>query len=250
MILLVGNWKMAPEKPSLALELAKKTAALARTYKKFLKVAVCPSFVHLAPVVKSAHAPLLIGAQSVSVETEVANTGLVSATQLKGIGVDYCIVGHSESRERGETNETVNLQVTRLIEKKIIPIVCIGERERDAQGWYLSVVKDQLDLLLSSVSKAAFKNIVIAYEPVWAIGKDAKREATALECREMVIYIRKLIRDVHGEKFAAGITVLYGGSVNEQNAKQFVVEGTVQGLLVGRVSLDAKRFGMLAKSLQ
>lgn len=250
MILLVGNWKMAPEKPALALELAKKTAVIARTYKKFLKVAVCPSFVHLAPVLKSAHAPLLVGAQSVSVEIEVPNTGLVSATQLKGVGVDYCIVGHSESRERGETNEFVELQVTRLIEKKITPIVCIGERERDAQGWYLSVVKDQLDLLLSSVSKAAFKNIVIAYEPIWAIGKDAKREATPAECREMVIYIRKLIRDVHGEKFAASMVILYGGSVNETNAKQFVVEGTVQGLLVGRVSLDAKRFGMLAKSLQ
>lgn len=250
MILLVGNWKMAPEKLAQALELAKKTALFARTYKKMVKVVVCPSFIHLAPVLKLAHVPLSVGAQSVSIETEIPNTGLVSVAQLKGVGVDYCIVGHSESRERGETNEIVQGQVVRLLEKKITPIVCIGERERDAQGWYLSVVKDQLDLLLSSVSKAAFKNIVIAYEPIWAIGKDAKREATPAECREMVIYIRKLIRDVHGEKFAAGITILYGGSVSEHNAKQFVVEGTVQGLLVGRVSLDAKRFGILAKSLQ
>ncbi len=250
MTVLVGNWKMAPEKRSAAVELAKKTLALARTYKKSLRIIVCPSIVHLDCVSTAAKAPLVCGAQGVSVETDIPHTGLVSAAQLKGVGVEYCIVGHSESRARGETNEIVQQQVARLIEKKIIPIVCIGERERDLQGWYLSEVKDQLDVLLASVSKAACKTILFAYEPVWAIGANAKREATPAECREMVIYIRKLISDVHGEKFAAGSTILYGGSVNEHNAKQFITEGTVQGLLVGRVSLDAKRFGALAKALQ
>lgn len=250
MTVLVGNWKMAPDKPSLAFELAKKTLTIARTYKKTLKVIVCPSFAHLGSIGAAVKTPLVLGAQSVSIETEVAHTGLVSAAQLRGLGVQYCIVGHSESRARGDSNELVQQQVVRLLEKKIIPIVCIGERERDAQGWYLSEVKDQLHTLLSTIPKAACKKMLIAYEPVWAIGAQAKREATPAECREMVIYIRKLISDIHGEKFATGATILYGGSVNEQNAKQFIAEGTVQGLLVGRVSLDAKRFGILAKAIQ
>lgn len=250
MKVLVGNWKMAPEKPSLALELAKKTLAIARTYKKTLAVIVCPSFVHIGTIVSAVKTPLILGAQSVSTETDIPHTGLISAAQLRGLGVQYCIVGHSESRARGDTNEIVQQQVLQLIEKKITPIVCIGERERDVQGWYLSEVKDQLHTLLSTIPKTVCKKMIIAYEPVWAIGAQAKREATAAECREMVIYIRKLISDVHGEKFAAGTTILYGGSVNEQNAKHFITEGAVQGLLVGRVSLDAKRFALLAKALQ
>jgi len=249
MILLVGNWKMAPEKPEQAEKLTKETLAIAKKYKKNLQLVVAPGFAHLTVVAKHAKAPLGLAAQSVASVSIIANTGLVSAAQLKGVGVQYGIVGHSESRARGDTNEMVLEQTKRLIEKKIMPIVCIGEKARDAHGWYLSEIKDQLDGLLASIPKATFKTIVIAYEPIWAIGADAEREATPLECREMVIYIRKLISDVHGDKFASTISILYGGSVNELNARYFISEGTVQGLLVGRVSLEPKRYELLAKSL-
>jgi len=249
MTLLIGNWKMAPEKVEQAEKLAKDTLAIAKKHKKNVQFIVCPSFVHLGAVAKQTKTVLALGAQSVAGVVAPANTGLVSAPQLKGLGVQYVLVGHSESRDRGDTNELILEQTTRLIEKKIIPIVCIGEKTRDAQGWYLGVVKDQLDGLLSSIPKAAFKNIIIAYEPIWAIGVNAEREATPAECREMVIYIRKLISDVHGEKFAAAISIVYGGSVNEHNARTFVTEGDVQGLLVGRVSLEPKRYELLAKSL-
>ncbi|MBY0328576.1 triose-phosphate isomerase [Patescibacteria group bacterium] len=249
MTLLIANWKMAPEKVEQAEKLAKETLSLAKKYKKNIEFVICPSFIHLGTVVKQVKITLALGAQGVSAVTTAANTGLVSAAQLKGLGVQYAIVGHSESRARGDTNEVVVEQTARLIEKKIIPIVCIGEKTRDAQGWYLSEIKDQLHGLLTTVSKTNFKNIVIAYEPIWAIGANAEREATPLECREMVIYIRKLISDVHGEKFAATVKIIYGGSVNEHNAKYFITDGTANGLLVGRVSLEPKRYELLAKSL-
>lgn len=240
---------MAPEKMEHAMALAKETLAIARKYKKSLTTIVCPSFVHIAPVQKILKEPLLLGAQDTSVQTEVANTGIVSAGQLAGVGAQYCIVGHSESRARGDTNELVREKVVKLFEKKIIPIVCVGEKKRDVQGWYLSEIKDQIDLLLTSIPKASFKKIVIAYEPLWAIGANAEREATPAECREMVIYIRKLINDVHGKAFANNMSVIYGGSVNEGNASTFVTEGGADGLLVGRVSLEPKRFAALAKAI-
>ncbi len=248
MILLIGNWKMAPEKASDALSLAKKTLAIARTYKK-IGVAVCVPTIHLPFITKQSKKTLAVGAQGVAAMSEIAQTGLVSAGMLKSYGAQYCIVGHSESRARGETDEQVALSAELLLQKKIIPIVCVGEKERDAHGWYLSTVKEQVEKVVTSIPKAQLKQLVIAYEPVWAIGKNAVREATPVECREMVIFIRKVIADALGEKESQKVTILYGGSVNEQNAAAFVSEGGAQGFLVGRVSLDARRFAMLAKNI-
>lgn len=248
-MLLIGNWKMAPEKLEQAHSLAKVSLAAARKYKKTLTVLICPPAVHIASLQKTIKEPLLIGAQDVSTATAVANTGLISAGQLAGVGAQYAIVGHSESRARGDTNELVLEKVVRLFEKKITPIVCVGEKKRDVQGWYLSEVKDQIDLLLTAIPKASFKKIVIAYEPLWAIGEHAEREATPAECLEMVIYIRKLINDVYGKAFANSMTIVYGGSVNESNAKEFITNGGADGLLVGRVSLDPKRFTALAGAI-
>ena len=248
MILLIGNWKMAPEKNTQAVDFAKKTQAIARTYKKKLSVIVCPSFIHIPTVVRQT-TTLGIGAQSVAPGLEIASTGEVSAAMLKSYGVGYCIVGHSESRAQGATNDTVREQVLRLLEKKIAPILCIGEKERDVQGWYLSTIKEQLESALGDIPKASLKNLVIAYEPIWAIGSHALREATPDECQEMIIYIRKVIADMHGDKAASSVHIIYGGSVNDTNAADFITSGKAQGMLVGRVSLDAKRFAKVAHAL-
>lgn len=248
MVLLVGNWKTAPEKISEASSLARTALALSKKYKKQLEIVVCPSFVHLASVLKTSKA-LKVGAQSAAPSFDLAQTGLCSAGQLRSLGVSYVIVGHSESRARGESNALTAEIVARVFEKKLTPIVCVGERERDAHGWYLSEVKDQIETALAGISKASLKQLVIAYEPVWAIGAHATREATPLESLEMIIYIRKIITDMFGSKAGDSVRILYGGSVNEKNAKQFITEGGAEGLLVGRVSLDAKRFAALAGSL-
>lgn len=239
---------MAPEKTTEAQKLAKSVLAIKKKYKKGLSIVVCPPFVHISSVAKVSKS-LIIGGQSVSETFDIAQTGSVSAGMLKSFGVQYCIVGHSEARARGESNDMVAQQVVRLLEKKVTPIVCVGENVRDHQGWYLSVVKDQLESFLSVLSKPMLKNIVLAYEPIWAIGKDAVREATVLECREMIIFIRKIISDHFGQKAGDAVRILYGGSVDDKNAKNFITEGSAGGLLVGRVSLDPKRFGALASSL-
>ena len=248
MLVLVGNWKMAPEKASDVQKLAKGALSIAKQEKKRLSVIVCPPVAHIPAAVKVSKA-LKVGAQTVAGSNEVAQTGLVSAGQLRAIGAAYCIVGHSEARARGEGNDVVAQQILRLLEKKITPIICVGEKSRDHQGWYLSEVKDQLESFLSVVPKVAIKQMIIAYEPVWAIGKDATREATPAECEEMVIYIRKIITDVFDSKTGDSVRVLYGGSVHEKNARSFIKEGKAQGLLVGRVSLDTKRFAALAASI-
>ena len=249
MVLLIGNWKMAPNKDTEALNLAKKTQQIAKTYKKNINFVSCVPSIHLPLVSKNIKSILNIGAQGISSSDEIAQTGLINVSMIKSYGATYCIVGHSESRARGETDQEVLLSAISLIKKSIIPVVCVGEKNRDAQGWYLSDVKSQVETLVFGIPKPKLKKMVLAYEPLWAIGSGAAREATVSECREMIIFIRKIIADASDEKTAKSITIIYGGSVNEQNASTFILEGGAQGLLVGRASLDVRRFGLLAKSI-
>ncbi len=249
MLYLIGNWKMAPEKSTQAADLVKKTNDIAKLYKKSLTVIACPPAIFLSTAIKNAKVPLLIGAQGAAGSIAQAQTGLTSAAMLKDGGAQYVIVGHSEMRARGDGNADVKEQLTRLLEKKLIPILCIGEKSRDAQGWYLSEVKEQLETAFAGLLPVQAKKVIIAYEPVWAIGAAAERAATPLECREMTIFIRKLLTDKYDEKVAKAIPTIYGGSADEYNAKSFVEEGGAQGFLVGRVSLDARRFASLAKAI-
>lgn len=240
---------MAPKKPSEALTLGKKTLEIARKYKKTINTIVCSPSIHLPFLTKSIKNTLYFGGQSIAPSLENAQTGLISSEMLASYGAKYCLVGHSESRERGETDEQVLASTILLLQKKIVPVVCIGEKQRDSHGWYLSTVKSQIESIITNIPKAQLKKIVFAYEPIWAIGKNAAREATAAECREMLIFIRKVIADSVDAKVAGEVKILYGGSVNEQNGSSFIIEGGANGLLVGRISLDAKRFGLLAKTL-
>lgn len=249
MILLIGNWKMAPDKSVDALALGKKTLDIAKQYKKSLKTIVCVPSIHIPLLTKQIKTTLHIAGQDVSGSAEIAQTGLMSAGMLRSYGASYCIVGHSESRARGQSDDQVLSATNLLLQKKIIPVVCVGEKERDNHGWYLSAVKDQVEKIVLGVPRTAVKGLVFAYEPIWAIGSGAAREATVAECREMIIFIRKVITDVIDQKTANSISIVYGGSVNEQNARSFIAEGSANGLLVGRVSLDSKKFGILAKSL-
>ncbi len=247
MLYLIGNWKMAPEKGPQAMDLVKKSQAIAKQYKNSLITIVCPPGIFVPLAVKNAKMPLLVGSQGVAGLEMVAQTGKVSAGMLKDAGACYCIVGHSEMRARGDSNADVKAQLDRLMEKKIIPILCIGEKSRDAQGWYLSEVKEQLETAFADKEAAQAKKIIIAYEPVWAIGSGALRSATSTECREMIIFMRKFLTDKYDEKTAKMVPIVYGGSADEVNARSFIDEGEAQGFLVGRVSLEPKRMAALAK---
>ena len=248
MTMLIANWKMAPETLVGALRLAKSTSTLAKKYKKSLTVIAAVPALYI-PSIVSKERSLVIAAQDVAQSATVASTGSIGANLLKGNKVSYCIVGHSECRSAGDTNEIVKTKIVRLIEKKITPIICVGEKVRDEQGWYLSGIKDQIESALSAVPKAMVKRIIIAYEPVWAIGSHAVREATPVECQEMMLFIRKILADLSDHKTATQVSILYGGSVSEDNARAFLDDGGADGLLVGRVSLDAKRFAKLAERI-
>ena len=249
MTLLIANWKLAPENYAKAESLAKATAKSAKTYKKSIETIVCAPSIYLMALSKALKTSLVLGGQTVSSFTDGGHTGDTAASMLRAAGATYCIVGHSEVRAAGVTNTDTNTQIHHLHSAKITPILCVGETERDAQGFYLSSIKDQIEMALAGVSAAQLKKLVIAYEPVWAIGKSAVREATPEECREMIIYIRKIIATLYDIKLATQITVIYGGSVNEQNADIFLSQGDAQGLLVGRVSTDPKRFAQLMKTI-
>jgi triosephosphate isomerase len=248
MTLLVANWKAAPDTALLAAKLAKSTATLAKTHKKQLSFVMCTPDVFLAHAAKAAPG-IALGAQNVSAFSDAPHTGEVSAAMQKSLKVQYCIIGHSERRHDGESDAVIAVKAQKLLEKGITPILCIGERERDEHGWYLSTIKDQLKAVFEKLPPEKAKKIIVAYEPIWAIGSGAMREATPVECAEMVLFIRKVLTDLFSVKVASGISILYGGSVDERNAPNFVNDGEADGLLFGRISLDPKRLKAMCGAL-
>lgn len=238
--IVVANWKMNPQSLKEAEVLF---GAVTKEMKKIknTKVIICLPFPFLFISKKLKNKKIILGAQNVSENKEGSYTGEVSPLILLSIGVKNVIVGHSERRKQGENNKIVNEKVLNLLKSKLSPILCVGEINRDKDGEYLSIIEDQLKNCLDGVSVSQMKNIIIAYEPVWAIGKEAQREATKEEFLEMKIFIKKIISDIYNSKIAHEIPILYGGSVNPQNAKSFIEEGA-DGLLVGRDSLNPKKF--------
>jgi triosephosphate isomerase len=178
-----------------------------------------------------------------------AGTGSVSAGALCDLGVSSVIVGHSERRALGDGNEVVAKKMKQALASRLRPILCVGEKERDVEGTYLGFLKEQIISALVKVPPELVKLITIAYEPVWAIGKDAKSAATPGDFLEKSIFIRRVIADLYDQKIATMIPILYGGSVDETNASSFLGEGKAQGLLVGRASLDPRSFGAIIKSV-
>lgn len=191
---------------------------------------------------------LSIGAQNVSEHEKGAYTGEIAALMLASMNMDYCIVGHSERRKYfAETNQQLALKVERLLENAIRPVFCCGEQldEREA-GNHFKVVETQIKEGLFHFSKDEFSNIVIAYEPVWAIGTG--KTATAAQAQEMHAFIRALIAKVYGNETAEDTTILYGGSCNATNAKELFANKDVDGGLIGGASLKADDFIAIANS--
>lgn len=170
---------------------------------------------------------------------------------LANLGLKYVILGHSERRNSlftgGESNADINKKVKAVLANGGTPILCIGESVRDGEHEYLNFIKTQLLESLESISKTAISSVIVAYEPVWAIGANANRSATPAEFLEMVIFIRKILSDKFGPKNIEDMRIVYGGSVHPDNALLFLEEGKADGFLVGRDSLDAKKFTEIIK---
>ncbi len=247
--IVVANWKMNPQSQKEAEVLLNALSKETKNAKN-TKIIICPPFPFLYISKKIKSKKVILGAQNVGKDTEGSHTGEVSSSMLSSLGARYVIVGHSERRTDGEDNKIINQKLLNLLKSKLSPILCVGERNRDKEGEYLSFVGEQIKECLSGVSKSQMANIIIAYEPIWAIGSGSIREATREEFMEMKIYIKKIISDIYGAKIAHSMIILYGGSVNPLNAGTFVSDDGADGLLVGRDSLNPKKFSAIINAIK
>lgn len=245
--LIVGNWKLNPvtlaDATTLAAGVAKKVKQSPEPY-----VAVAPSFPYLTEVGKKLNkSTVILAAQDVHHKNMGAHTGEVSVLQLKDLGVQQAIIGHSERRAMGETDEEVSAKVAMVLKHRLTPIVCIGERTRDEQGQFFGFVEEQLRSLASELSAAQIKKVIIAYEPIWAIGTG--NTATADDVKEMQLFIESVLTKLYDRATARNIRLLYGGSVKPHNAKELHEEGGMRGFLVGGASLKSEDFFEIIKAV-
>lgn len=240
--MVIGNWKMNKlfeEADDLIIAIGEQLEG------KTLEtgVVLCPPFLYLELATDQAQeAEFTVGAQNCSEFANGAVTGEISAEMLAGIGVEFCLVGHSERRKFFyESNETLAKKIDLLLEAQLVPVFCCGEllEERKAEK-HFQVVENQIKEALFHLKKDDFESIVIAYEPVWAIGTG--ETATPAQAEEMHAFIRQLVEKKYGTEIAYATYILYGGSCNAQNALELFTQTNVDGGLIGGASLKANDF--------
>lgn len=247
--LLLGNWKMN-KTPSQAVEFAKASkdlGKLARSNK--VDMGVCVPYIDLVPVKKIIKKSLIVGAENCHYEDHGAYTGEVSIPMLKEIGIDWCIIGHSERRQYdGETSEKCNKKILALLKNGMVPVYCCGESlETYEEGKTKEFVKEQIIAGFKDVAYEDAAKVVIAYEPIWAIGtgKNASEEIAEDICK----FIRNIIKDLYDRKVANKIRILYGGSVKPASVKGYLSQKDVDGALVGGASLEVESYKELLTSI-
>ena len=246
--LIAGNWKMNLNHLE-AIGLVQKLAfALPEKYYKRVDVAVLPPFTHIRSIqtmIDGDELRMVHGAQDLSPHASGAYTGDVSGAMLAKLGCTYVVVGHSERREiHGEDDAVVNAKVHAAVQNGLTPILCVGEglEVREA-GEHVQHCTEQLRGALKKVTAEQVGGLVLAYEPVWAIGTG--RVASAADAQEVCTALRETLRGLYGDEVAAGVRVLYGGSVKSSNVGEIVAQADVDGALVGGASLDADEFAKL-----
>ncbi len=248
--IVVGNWKMNP----VAGGDAKKIVA---TLKKKLQrasvpVVVVPPAIHLEVVRSLVKKPFSLGVQDVHQAEKGAFTGSISAAMAYGYGARYAILGHSERRRAGETNDDVGEKVRVTLGQGMTPIICVGETERDHAGRFYSFVETEIREALRGVSRAQVANVIVAYEPVWAIstGDGRGQTATPEHAHEMKLFIQKVLVALYGRTIGLRVPVLYGGSVNPGNAEELMAHGDIDGFLVGGASLKPDEFTTIVRAVE
>ncbi|MGI5838099.1 MAG: triose-phosphate isomerase [bacterium] len=242
--LIAGNWKMhktVPESAVFAAALREKAAGL-----DGVEIVVCPPFTALYSLTALlADTPVALGAQDVHWENEGAHTGEISPPMLRDAGCRYVIIGHSERRAAGETDEAVNRKAAAAIAGGLIPILCVGETATERRDNRTeAVVGRQVREGLRGI-KISDAELVVAYEPVWAIGTGVA--ATAADAAAVSRFIRETLRTLSGDSTAAQVRILYGGSVKPNNIGDFIQESDIDGALVGGASLDPETFLAIAR---
>ena len=243
---IAGNWKMnnTPAQTTALINEMKPLVAGADC-----DVVLCVPFVDIAAAVEAAKGSnIKIGAENVHFKASGAYTGEVSAEMLVASGVEYVVIGHSERRQYfGETDQTVNLRSLAALNAGLKAIICVGETlEQRELGYTETLLKYQTKMALTNVTKEQLKNVIIAYEPVWAIGTGVT--ATADQADEGNGFVRAAIAEAYGADVAETVTVQYGGSMNAKNAEELVAKVNVDGGLIGGASLKAADFSVIVKA--
>lgn len=246
--LIAANWKMN--------KAAEEAASFIREFKKMIKgetnaeIVVCPPFTALKAVFKELKGSNIgLGAQNMHYESSGAFTGEISPLMLKDLGCEYVIIGHSDRREMGETDELINKKIIAALKNNLKPILCVGEtHEQRLKDETQDVLENQLIKCLQNVGE--IQKVVIAYEPVWAIskGNPSQKAATKADAEEAHLFIRKLLEGIYDGKSAKETRIIYGGSMKPENAKELLSMRNIDGGLVGNASLDPKSFAEIVKS--
>ncbi|GIO61575.1 MULTISPECIES: triose-phosphate isomerase [Paenibacillus] len=243
--IIAGNWKMfktVPEAKTFIEEVKGKAEV------EGVESVICAPFTNLPALVEAVKGTSIkIGAQNLHFEDNGAFTGEISGVMLKDLGVDYVIIGHSERRQYfAETDETVNKKVQAAFRHDLTPIVCVGEKleEREA-GQTKDVCKVQTEAAFQGLSAEQAAQVVIAYEPIWAIGTG--KSSTAQDANEVISYIRSLVEGLYGKEVADQVRIQYGGSVKPENVKEYMGQSDIDGALVGGASLQPASFIQLVE---
>ena len=245
-IIIAGNWKMnnsVKESVSLAREIAASVDDV-----KGREVVIAPPFTSLYPVSKEIEgSKIKLSAQNLFWKDNGAYTGEISAAMLKDVGCEYVIIGHSERRQFfGETDDSVNQKIKTSLKHNLNPIVCAGETLEEREGGKtFDVIKRQMVKGFAGLSFSEIKNVVIAYEPVWAIGTG--KTATPEQANDVHHFIRNLLKELFNTEISDNLSILYGGSVKPDNIKGLMTQSEIDGALVGGASLKGSDFLKLVK---
>ncbi|MBQ8922678.1 MAG: triose-phosphate isomerase [Oscillospiraceae bacterium] len=246
--IIAGNWKMNKTRPE-AKALLEEIKPLVANAEGKIEVIACVPFTNLETAVNTtAGSNVKIGAENVHFEKSGAFTGEISAEMLTELGVEYVVIGHSERRQYfGETDETVNKRTKAALAAGLKPIVCVGELKWERQcNITEEVVGRQIKLDLWDVTEEELKNVVIAYEPVWAIGTGLT--ATPAQAEEVCAFIRATVAKLYNQAAADALTIQYGGSMNAGNAAELLAKPNIDGGLIGGASLKANDFNVIVQA--
>lgn len=245
--MIVANWKMNPptfREARALLEATKKAADMGKN----VSIIVAPPAIYLRELRASYRGKKLsFAAQNAHFEKSGAFTGEISLMQLKDAGISAVIIGHAERRAMGETNDDTRKKVAAALSAGIAPVLCVGEVKRGSEGEHWSFIKEELRAGFADVPAGKIPRVVVAYEPVWAIG--AATPMTPRDMHEVAIFIRKAIVELYGDK-GMSVKILYGGSIDEGSAPAMLQQGDVDGLLAGRASAEGAKMLALVRAMQ
>jgi triosephosphate isomerase len=246
-MVIVANWKAYVEDIAKAKKLYTVAKRLARETR--VQVVLAPAAPFIGLLAPKNTSRVAFASQDISHTTGGPQTGESSAQIFTALGVTYTLLGHSERRAKGESASDIATKIGHAIAHGLTPILCVGEQARDTDGKYLTTVRDQITSALSTLEPKDRTRVIIAYEPVWTIGKAAADAIGVTDLSEMTLYIRKVLAELFPGKRAANTTVLYGGSVEPENIRGLAGGSGVDGFLVGHASVDPKMFAYIIRAV-